>query len=540
MTFWDGEKWVADAAPQPRHHTGDASRARLARFGDVLATGIMVVTLAALAIPFGRVSGGEASLVLAPDSGVPGSSIRVQGSAFPPKARLQLTWDGVAKGMPTVRASNGGLIKVTIEIPDTSAGPHVVAVTSATSKGRKDTARPSTDIAGATFKVTEPDPTEPSETPAPQPTPDPTRPPATATPRPSPTEPAPTTAPTQPPDSPAPTPTAPPPTATGFVQAKGTQLTLNGEPYRFVGFNIYNANSRDNCWYPLGYSNGALGDALAAVGPDQDVFRAWFYQDLATSDGVRDWAAFDHTVAVARRHGVRIVATLADQWGSCDSGPDRAVYKGEAWYESGYRSHVGPGSTRPYRDWVAEVVRRYRDEPTILAWQLMNEAEIKRDLPSSCAADGATTLRTWAADVSGLVKSIDPNHLVSLGTLGGGQCATQGSDYRYVHNLSTIDLCEYHDYQPGAMPGDEWNGLAVRLSQCAALDKPLFIGESGQEDMSLSTRADVFASKFRAQFEAGVVGELVWALRIESQGGSSTTTFDVGPSDPVVDLFERY
>jgi endo-1,4-beta-mannosidase len=216
------------------------------------------------------------------------------------------------------------------------------------------------------------------------------------------------------------------------------------------------------------------------------------------------------------------------------------VFKGDAWYSADYRSVVAPGSTKPYRDWVAEIVARYRNEPTILAWQLMNEAEIRHDIDSSCTANGATLLRAWAADVSGLVKSIDANHLVSLGTLGGGQCGTQGSDYQLVHNLATIDLCEYHDYLPDAMPGDQWNGLAVRLGQCAALGKPLFVGETGQQDMSLATRASVFASKFATQFGAGVVGELVWALRIESQGGSSTTNYDVGPTDPLVSLFDLY
>ena len=77
---------------------------------------------------------------------------------------------------------------------------------------------------------------------------------------------------------------------------------------------------------------------------------------------------------------------------------------------------------------MKEIVTRYRNEPTILAWQLMNEAETKHDLSSSCTANGASILRGWAADVSTLVKSIDANHLVSLGTLGGGQCQDQAED----------------------------------------------------------------------------------------------------------------
>ena len=84
------------------------------------------------------------------------------------------------------------------------------------------------------------------------------------------------------------------------------------------------------------------------------------------------------------------------------------------------------------------------------------------------------TLVDWATDVSGLVKSIDANHLVSLGTIGSGQCGADGPRYQAVHAIPTIDLCEYHDY--GApdvgVPGDEFNGLQLRIDQCDALNKP--------------------------------------------------------------------
>jgi hypothetical protein len=525
----------------------------------------MVIGLVALAIPFRAAEASVSSLRLSPSSGVAGSTSQLSGASMPARTRLQVTWDGAAAGMPSVQVNRNGTFKTSLVVPSGGTGTHTVAVVES-AKGRKSASKDAAPIAAIVFTITigtgttmpsasAPPVTEPTAAPA-SPTPVATpgvTPGATATAGPGatpgasatagpPATPAPTVAPgpTTPPANPTPTvqPTLPP--VTGFVRASGTGLTLGGQPYRFKGFNIYNANSRDNCWYPLGYDNGALGNALTAIGPGQNAFRAWFFQDLATRNGARDWAAFDHTLAVAKAHNVRVIVTLADQWGACDSGPHGAVFKGDAWYTSGYRTAVSPGTTATYREYVAEIVARYRNDPTILAWQLMNEAEIRRDINSSCTAGGADILRAWAADVAGLIKSIDSNHLVSLGTLGGGQCGMQGADYKLIHNLPSIDLCEYHDYLPEAMPGDQWNGLALRLSQCAALGKPLFVGETGQKDMSLDARAERFALKFATQFAAGVVGELVWALRTEAQGGSSTTNYDMGPSDPTVALFERY
>ncbi len=333
--------------------------------------------------------------------------------------------------------------------------------------------------------------------------------------------------------------TAAPP---GFVGRSGTDLELDGQPYRFSGINIYNANNLSGCWYAMG-SGSTLDDSLSAIsstgGPK--VIRSWFFQALATAGGARDWSAIDNTLAVAAAHGTRVIATLGNQWSDCDGpGGGAGSYKDHAWYTGGY-TEPDPGGTGSYRDWVAEIVDRYKNDPTILAWQLLNEAEVKPSEGSSCSPDAAVTLKDFADDVSGLIKSIDANHLVSLGTIGGGQCGAQGAEYQDVHDLATIDLCEYHDYGSPTtpMPGDQWNGLQVRVDQCNALDKPLFIGETGirQEDLpTLQSRANAFRAKFGAQFLAGVDGELVWAWNKDGSAGS----YDIGPGDPVLSLLDEF
>ena len=101
-----------------------------------------------------------------------------------------------------------------------------------------------------------------------------------------------------------------------------------------------------------------------------------------------------------------------------------------------------------------------------------------------------------------------------------------------------VDLCEYHDYSTVAMPGDQWNGLSTRISQCASLGKPLFVGESGVKATdaggTLTDRANLFGSKVTTQFNAGVVGELLWDWRDSAHGGSSTSGYEIGPGDPAL------
>jgi endo-1,4-beta-mannosidase len=190
-----------------------------------------------------------------------------------------------------------------------------------------------------------------------------------------------------------------------------------------------------------------------------------------------------------------------------------------------------------YRRWVGEVVARYKDNPTILAWQLVNEAEAKTYYGGPCSNTAASALQAFTTDMAAFVKRIDSNHLLSLGTIGSGQCGAEGGEYKDLHAVDGIDLCEYHDYQSGPMPGDEWNGLARRISQCNELGKPLFVGELGIKTDSVGTylaRAGLLSSKLSAQFAAGVAGVLAWTWRNGMNGGSSDFGYEIGPFDPAL------
>lgn len=339
----------------------------------------------------------------------------------------------------------------------------------------------------------------------------PTKPHPTATPRPTVTL--------------APTPSPTPPAA-GFVTRNGTALLLNGQPFDMRGFNVYNANSRGNCWYSLGYNDGALDTVLSDVAGTNTI-RAWFFQREATTNGARDYSAFDHTLAVAAAHGIKIIATLGNQWGDCEDG----VYKDESWYASGYLAS--------YRQFVINTVTRYRDDPTIASWQLMNEAEDLEADRSTCSSTAESTMYAWAVDMAAAVKTADPNHLLNLGSMSSGQCGTS-SDTSFQHLLSIpqIDLAEYHDYgSPSvAMPGDQWNGMQVRLDQANAAGKPIFVGEVGitlaSAGGSLQQRADWLGAKVSTQTSAGYVGHLVWDWRDPSQPPS--TDFEVTVGDPAI------
>src|SRR5207253_10914369 len=122
------------------------------------------------------------------------------------------------------------------------------------------------------------------------------------------------------------------------------------------------------------------------------------------------------------------------------------------------------------------------------------------------------------------------------------QCGTSGERYVELHRIQEIDLCEYHDYgaPDAALPGDRWNGLAVRLDACRKLGKPMVVGEVGirvsDAGGSASVRSNLFQHKLDAQFAAGVAGWLIWTWRDALHHGSDD--YYVGPNDPALGLLK--
>ncbi len=160
-----------------------------------------------------------------------------------------------------------------------------------------------------------------------------------------------------------------------------------------------------------------------------------------------------------------------------------------------------------------------RGSTSDFAWQRQTASEPRsRDCPCFLTVDDFVrstrsqpgtverTEKSFATDVSGLVKSIDSNHLVSLGTMGGGQCGSQSVEYQDLHSVATIDLCEYHDYhQPhDPMPGDQWNGLQVRIDSAM---RSASRSSWARRESFLTRFADPAGPRRRPRCQAGV-GEL--------------------------------
>ena len=342
--------------------------------------------------------------------------------------------------------------------------------------------------------------------------------------------------------------------ASHFVSRVGSQLTLGGHEWRFIGFNDYELASvpgHTSCGRAIDDRtvNSVMLDAKRSGAA---VIRTWFFQsyfDMSNASGswrqIRPtWTAFDRILHAAAHHHLLVIPVLVNEFPGCEPA---AGNKSIDFFSGGY---IRPGFGYPlsFRRYATTLARHYAGNSTIAFWQLGNELESEG--PHRCnERQSASVLRSFADDMTNAVKSADPHHLVSLGTIGYNQCGLLGADYARVH-AGAVDLCEYHDYGVVTQSIPEGaNSLGQRIRQCRMIHKPMFVGESGipadTNDFgqsigrisatSLQLRAGFFNAKITAAFEAGVVGYLIWDKRQDPSNSPLNSYFgryEVGPSDP--------
>lgn len=79
----------------------------------------------------------------------------------------------------------------------------------------------------------------------------------------------------------------------------------------------------------------------------------------------------------------------------------------------------------------------YAESPAIMAWQVANE-------PRAFADESKEALADWIGETAALIKSIDPNHLVSVGSEGSWGCENDMDLWARIHSNPDIDYATIH------------------------------------------------------------------------------------------------
>jgi mannan endo-1,4-beta-mannosidase len=316
------------------------------------------------------------------------------------------------------------------------------------------------------------------------------------------------------------------PRRSNFVRARGMRFDLAGKAYRIAGTNMWYAaylgadaptGNRDRLKREL--------DRLAALGINNiRILGSSEFSPLKNSvrptfrNRTRHFnetllRGLDHALAEMGRRGMTAVIYLTNFW-EWSGGMMTYLYwtNGGRYVNMNDPAHPWPqfpdmssefyghaAAVRMFDDYVRAVVGRrnsvngrlYRDDPAIMAWQLANE-------PRPGGSDEAghrhmAAYLAWIADSTRLIKSIDPNHMVSTGSEGTMGCIDEDRCVLDAHRSPQVDYVTAHIWPqnwswadpknlPGTWPTTERNVRAYlerQLAIAARLRKPLVIEEFG-------------------------------------------------------------
>ncbi|KAG4993569.1 hypothetical protein AAZX31_11G069400 [Glycine max] len=335
-----------------------------------------------------------------------------------------------------------------------------------------------------------------------------------------------------------------------FVRTRGIHFMQNGYPYYANGFNAY--------WLMYTASDPSqrfkVSNAFReAASHGLTVARTWAFSDggyrpLQYFPGFYNEQMFtglDFVVSEARKYGIKLILSLVNNYEN---------FGGKKQYVNWARSHGqyltsdddffrSPVVKGYYMNHVRTVLNRYnrftgmhyKDDPTIMAWELMNEPRCTSD-PSG------RTIQAWITEMASFVKSIDRNHLLEAGLEGFyGQSTPQrkrlnpgfdiGTDFIGNNRIPAIDFATVHCYP------DQWvsssniqyqlsflnNWLSAHFIDAQyRIKKPILVAEFGKSFKSSSSyeRDEVFNSvyyKIYASAKRGgaASGALFWQLLTE-------------------------
>ncbi|XP_031272246.1 mannan endo-1,4-beta-mannosidase 5-like [Pistacia vera] len=342
------------------------------------------------------------------------------------------------------------------------------------------------------------------------------------------------------------------PFPSSFVETRGTQFVLNGSPFLFNGFNSYwlmNVASRPNERYKI---TNVFRDAAAA---GLTVCRTWAFSDggdraLQISPGVYNeffFQGLDFVISEARNYRIQLILSLSNNYHDFGGRPQYVNWgrAAGASIKSDDDFYTNEVVKRYFKNHVTKVLTRintmtgiaYKDDPTIMAWELINEPRCQVDYSGK-------TLNGWVQEMASHVKSIDNRHLLEIGLEGfyGDSIEDRkqfnpgfqlGSDFITNNQIKEIDFTTIHAYPDQWLPGQSDN-VHIEFMQRwmtshwtdsrTILKKPLVFAEFGKSSkdsgFSISVRDSflntIYTNIYDFAKNGGTIdGSMVWQVMAE-------------------------
>ena len=293
-----------------------------------------------------------------------------------------------------------------------------------------------------------------------------------------------------------------------FITRDGSSLYNGDKPFRFISVNIPNyfiledrAGESGDKWHRVtAFEQRDAANAVKRLGGQ--VFRAYTFSVIGGKNLSKDLAHIyadeqgqiqyheelfrdvDRGLAIAAEQGVRVIIPLVDNWAWFGGFAEWAKLSGvgDFWND--------PKARADFKAFISWLLNRknsvtgvlYKDDPTIMAWELGNEID-------KASAD-------WIVDMAAHIKGIDANHLLIDGghkTIPAISLADKNIDIVTTHYTDK----EFTDFAEKAA----WAGKAYIYGE---------FDPSDSDDVGNILRRTVYSP---------AAGAMAWSLRFRTEQG---------------------
>lgn len=199
-----------------------------------------------------------------------------------------------------------------------------------------------------------------------------------------------------------------------FVKNTNGNFTLNGKPFKFIGTNMYSLANEDS----------KTTEKMIQDAANEGFTTIRFWADKTSVSKLGEMCD------LAKRYNVKLIPVLANQFHISASGN-----KDDYWYKEGYK--------KDYLPHLKELALFAKNRPEIMMWDLINEP----------ATEKFENVYNFSKDVSAIIDSIDKNHLITIGTIGGvGDkfdsvlSMVSTANFKKLYSIPTLDAVSIHDY----------------------------------------------------------------------------------------------
>ncbi|MFZ5941633.1 MAG: glycoside hydrolase 5 family protein [Bacteroidota bacterium] len=262
-------------------------------------------------------------------------------------------------------------------------------------------------------------------------------------------------------------------TESSFITVSGKQFIKDGKPYNYIGTNY---------WYGASLAADTLGGDRARLAEELDFLKVNGIDNLRVMVGAEgpDLSPFRVTPTLVKAPGVYSPALLEGLDYFLNELKKRDMHAilfltnnwewsgGMAQYVNwnGYGDYANPNvegftwadffayqkqfyscdsCVSQLNRFIESIVMRtnringlaYRDDPTIMAWELANE-------PRPMADDNFDPFRKWIRESAALIRKLDKHHLITTGNEGTQGCSGSMELFEEIHALPEIDYLTIH------------------------------------------------------------------------------------------------